>query len=107
MYISLLPQLQSAAVSSDCKITILAEDARHSICSTCPNPNDCTRQEWIKTDLRSCIEWLTACRTELFTYERCIFYTVVTSIVSLNRMDLKAKVSCPHPGGGVMPMRAP
>lgn len=30
--------------------------------------------------------------TELFTYERCIFYTVVTSIVSLNRMDLKAKV---------------
>mmetsp|Transcript_59 Transcript_59/g.207 ORF Transcript_59/g.207 Transcript_59/m.207 type:complete len:399 (-) Transcript_59:412-1608(-) len=30
--------------------------------------------------------------TELFSYEQCIFYTVVTSIVSLQRMDLKSKV---------------
>lgn len=30
--------------------------------------------------------------TELFTYERCILYTVIASIVSLCRMDLKAKV---------------
>lgn len=30
--------------------------------------------------------------TELFNYEQCIFYTVMTTIVSLSRMDLKAKV---------------
>ena len=31
-------------------------------------------------------------RTELFSFERCIFYTVITSLVSLDRMTLKTKV---------------
>jgi 26S proteasome regulatory subunit N7 len=30
--------------------------------------------------------------TELFSFERCIFYTVITSLVSLDRMTLKTKV---------------
>lgn len=30
--------------------------------------------------------------TELFSFERCVFYTVITSLVSLDRMALKTKV---------------
>ena len=33
-----------------------------------------------------------ACRTELFTYEACIFFTVVTALITLPRQELKAKV---------------
>jgi hypothetical protein len=32
------------------------------------------------------------CRTEVFSYETCIFYTVLTSIVTLPRTELKKKV---------------
>ncbi len=32
------------------------------------------------------------CRTELFSYETCIFYTVLTTIPTLDRVSLKAKV---------------
>lgn len=32
------------------------------------------------------------CRNELFPYERCIFYTVVTSLITLDRVSLKSKV---------------
>lgn len=31
------------------------------------------------------------CRTELFSYETCIFYTVITSLITLDRKDLKSK----------------
>ena len=32
------------------------------------------------------------CRTELFSYETCIFYTVLTAIPTLDRVSLKEKV---------------
>lgn len=32
------------------------------------------------------------CRTELFPYEQCIFYTVVTCLITLDRVTLKEKV---------------
>jgi len=32
------------------------------------------------------------CRSELFSYETCIFYTVLTAIPTLDRVKLKAKV---------------
>jgi hypothetical protein len=35
---------------------------------------------------------LAARRSELFSYEECIFYTIVTSLISLDRVELKAKV---------------
>ena len=47
------------------------------------------------------------CRTELFSYEQCIFYTVVSSIVSLERMDLKSKVPPPPPPPGPSPLLPP
>ena len=31
-------------------------------------------------------------RSELFSYERCIFYTVVTALITLERTELKSKV---------------
>lgn len=36
--------------------------------------------------------WSGPCRTELFSYETCIFYTVLTAIPTLDRVSLKAKV---------------
>ena len=32
------------------------------------------------------------CRTELFPYETCIFYTVITTLITRERVDLKNKV---------------
>ena len=32
------------------------------------------------------------CRSELFSYETCIFYTVLTSVPTLDRVSLKSKV---------------
>ena len=32
------------------------------------------------------------CRSELFSYETCIFYTVLTSLPTLDRVSLKSKV---------------
>ncbi len=32
------------------------------------------------------------CRNELFPYERCIFYAVITSIITLDRVSLRSKV---------------
>ncbi len=40
-------------------------------------------------------------RTELFDYQRVIFYAVVTSVVALDRVQLKAKVRA-GPGGGAL-----
>lgn len=36
--------------------------------------------------------WSWRRRTELFSYETCIFYTVLTAIPTLDRVSLKAKV---------------
>ena len=33
-----------------------------------------------------------SCRSELFSYETCIFYTVLTSVPTLDRVALKSKV---------------
>ncbi len=35
---------------------------------------------------------LLVCRTELMSYETLIFYSVVTSVITLDRVDLKKKV---------------
>jgi len=34
----------------------------------------------------------TLCRTELFSYEQSIFYTIVAAVIALPRTELKAKV---------------
>lgn len=36
--------------------------------------------------------YLVARRTELFDYETCIFYTVLTAVPNLDRVALKTKV---------------
>ncbi len=33
-----------------------------------------------------------SCRTELFSYEQSIFYTIVAAVIALPRTELKAKV---------------
>ena len=53
--------------------------------SCCPTSFDVSGACW---ELHACV----GCRSELFSYERCIFYTVVTSLATLDRVDLKSKV---------------
>lgn len=43
-----------------------------------------------------CILHHCCCRTELFPYETCIFYTVITTLITLERVDLKNKVQLLH-----------
>ena len=47
------------------------------------------------------------CRTELFPYETCIFYTVVTSLITLERKDLKAKARLPTFAGSLSSIQDP